>query len=475
MKRLLVLLVLFAPAAARADVSRIIYLNRCLGGCIVYGGVDDARAMTSSIPCGGGANCGGGGCTCSGTSAGTYTISEFQNWQGQTGTAADEEWGRIVQCVREAYSPFNVTVTDVKPDSAISHTQGIIAGRPVDIGYGGLGLGGIAAGNLGCGGQDNVISFTFANIYTANNELDHVLEICSTASQETGHSFGLDHAYVFSDGSSACSDPMSYRSDCGGQDFFRNYSAKCGEYAARPCSCGGFQNSHQKLLSLFGPGTPLTTPPVVTVSAPTDGAMIPSGTPVIATASAQRGIARLELWLNNYLWFTQKGAAFGPTGQPETTYSLPIPTTVPDSIIDIQVKAFDDINVETDAPVITVTKGAPCTSADTCAKGQKCDAGKCYWDTPTGEFGDPCTYPQFCTTGTCLDTSAGSYCSTTCVVGVTDSCPANATCQGNPGESGFCVIEGAGDDTCCGIGANGKSSALLSLLVVVVTLRRRRR
>ena len=34
--------------------------------------------------------------------------------------------------------------------------------------------------------------------------------ICWTAAQETAHALGLDHEYVFADGTSACSDPMKF-------------------------------------------------------------------------------------------------------------------------------------------------------------------------------------------------------------------------------------------------------------------------
>jgi len=63
-------------------------------------------------------------------------------------------------------------------------------------------------------------------------------------------------------------------------------------------------------------------------------------------------------------------------------------------VIDIVVKAFDDIEIEGDSAMVTVTKGAPCASAATCLDGQKCDAGKCYWDPPAGETGDACTYKR---------------------------------------------------------------------------------
>jgi hypothetical protein len=163
-------------------------------------------------------------------------------------------------------------------------------------------------------------------------------------------------------------------------------------------------------------------------------------------------------------------------GQPETSYPLTFPADVPDGITDIVVKAYDDIESETVSSPVTVTKGAPCATADTCAKGQKCEAGKCFWDPPAGEVGDPCTYAQFCKSGTCLETTdGGQYCSQTCVVGVGDSCPTGFVCDGDQNTSGYCVTDTPADSGCCGVGARGKTSALVSLLVVGLVLRRRRR
>ena len=110
-------------------------------------------------------------------------------------------------------------------------------------------------------------------------------------------------------------------------------------------------------------------------------------------------------------------------------------------MIDIVVKAYDDIDAETVAPAVTVTKGAPCTSADTCAKGQKCEEGRCFWDPPAGQLGDPCEYNQFCISNNCISTTAGDqYCSQPCVVGVEDSCPMGFMCTGEAGQSGLCVF-----------------------------------
>lgn len=475
--RLLALLVLLLPATAGAagEVSSLLYLNRCSGTCTIVGGTDDARAMASSLPCAGGASCAGGGCFCSGGSAGTYTIEEFENYLGETGTAADEEWAELVQCVREVYSPYNITITDVRPDPSTPHTMGIVAGIPENIGYDSRFVGGIATNGNGCQPKDNVISFSFANTWKAGSQRGRVLALCYVVAQETAHAFGLEHAFEFSDGRSACTDPMSYRTDCGGQRFFRNKPAKCGENMPRSCACG-LQNSHQRLLSIFGPGTPITAPPTLTVNAPEDGATVGNGATVVATAAAQRGVERLELWLNGYRWLTVKGATFGPSGQPETSYPLTFPADVPDGVIDIVVKAYDDIDAETVAPAVTVTKGAPCTSADTCAKGQKCEEGRCFWDPPAGQLGDPCEYNQFCISNNCISTTAGDqYCSQPCVVGVEDSCPMGFMCTGEAGQSGLCVFTPDSGGGCCDVGADGKAPALLSLLVFGLVLRRRRR
>ena len=41
--------------------------------------------------------------------------------------------------------------------------------------------------------------------------LGRTWNICALVAQETAHAYGLDHAYEFSDGRPACSDPMTYR------------------------------------------------------------------------------------------------------------------------------------------------------------------------------------------------------------------------------------------------------------------------
>lgn len=431
-----------------AQTATVLYLNRCVGGCrVTKGGVNHAPSHTSQIP--------------DGPSGTEYTLTEYA-W-------GDGEWDAFMQCMREVYSPYGVTITDQLPTAGIAYNEGIVAGSDGEIGL--SGVGGIAPVTNDCSPYSYVISFTFANDYGPNN----TFTVCSVAAQETGHSFGLDHSYEFVDGSSACRDPMSYRGDCGGQRFFRNDQARCGEFSERDCRCGPTQNTHLKLMTVLGPGTPITEPPTVSIAAPTAGETIGADTRVIATAFAQRGIAKVELWLNGYKWAEAKGVAWGGDGQPEAGYPIAIPVEVPDSVLDIVVKAADDLGVTTETPPLRVTKGAACQGDDTCAKGQRCDAeGRCLWDAPVGELGVECEYPQYCKSGTCAGTADGELrCTQPCTTTNADSCPESFECLAS-GTAGVCWPVEAADPDCCS-SANGPGSLLLALGLGFAWLAPRRR
>jgi hypothetical protein len=429
------------------EAARVLYLNRCKGGCkIVKAGINDARTHMSSIP--------------RGPDGMEFTLSEY--------AYGDAEWDALMKCMREVYSPYGLTITDVEPAAGVAYNEGIIAGTDRELGL--SDLGGVAPTTGDCTPNNYVASFSFANGYGPNATLD----VCWTAAQETAHAFGLvDHAYAFGDGRSACSDPMTYRSDCGGQKFFRNEAAICGEFQAKPCSCAS-PNSHLKLLSVLGPGTPLTAAPALAVTSPAAGAQIPPRTTVIANASAQRGVKVVELWLNGYKWAEAKGAAFGPSGQPPSDYPLIIPADVPDGIIDIVVKAKDDIEATTTSAPLTVTKGEPCATEATCAPGQRCDAGRCLWDPPVGELGEACTYPQYCLAGLCQGTSSELRCTQECIVGVGDSCPDGFRCLASSATKGICW-PGSGDDGWCSATRGAAGQSVLIAIGLAIALRRRRR
>src|SRR5262245_7481822 len=98
-----------AFATPHATVSRVLFLNRCAGGCVIHSGGNDARTQTSAIPVG----------------AGPFNVSAYA-W-------GDAEWAQVVQCMKEVYSPFNVMVTDVQPTSGSWH-EALIAGDPSEVG-----------------------------------------------------------------------------------------------------------------------------------------------------------------------------------------------------------------------------------------------------------------------------------------------------------------------------------------------------
>jgi MYXO-CTERM domain-containing protein len=440
-----------------AQTSQYIYMNRCKGGCSLTHGSDDARALISSIAMNG-------------------VVGEFQNDQGQTGAAADAAWTALVTCVQEVYSPFAVTVSDQLPINGVGYTMAIAAGQPGDIGLD-VGILGVGLGT--CTPLDNVISFSFAN-HEGGTGLTRMLDTCWTIAQETAHNFGLEHEYRFTDGQSACNDPMTYRTDCGGQKFFRNKPAECGENVARLCNCGGTQNSVVRLTKTLGAGTSSIPAPSIVLSSPAMGSSVQSGFAVHGQAGSRRGVAKVELYLNNHLWATAPGATFLVSGQPNPSdYLVTAPANVPDGVIDVQLKAYDDLDNKSDSAVVTVQKGASCTSAASCLTGQKCDAGKCYWDAPIGMLGDVCTYNEFCTTGLCQQSDIGQYCTQACVVGSTDGCPATFDCIATSETAGVCLPQSTSSAGCCSVGHgdNHLPWAPIGLGVVALgfVLRRRRR
>jgi hypothetical protein len=438
-------------------VGETIFLNNCANGCNVKPGSSDATTDTTEL---------------------AMSPATFHEYAWQTG-----EWENVVQCVREVYSPYGVSVTDVRPDT--EYSEAIVAGNPADVGLP-AGVGGVGPSSSDCSPMTNQVAFAFAEsavtAFAQEDDGNRVWGICWVIAQEIAHSYGLpNHEFSWSDDSTpACNDPMTYSAACGGQKFFRNRSANCGEFAERTCSCTLTVNSHLKLLDTFGPGTSLIPAPSVTLDLPLNGDTVGQGFTVHSTALSRRGVAHLDLYLNGHMWATVTGAKFENAGQPSTTYTLVPPAAVPQGVIDVMVKAYDDLELETDSPVATVTYGAPCTDATTCAKGQKCEAGKCFWDAPVGVLGDTCTYDEYCTSGVCTDTDAGQYCTQSCVVNSSDACPANFDCIATSDAQGVCIPHSSGGGGCCSV--DGKESgrsigghiALAAMLGLFFIGRRRR-
>jgi hypothetical protein len=169
------------------------------------------------------------------------------------------------------------------------------------------------------------------------------------------------------------------------------------------------------------------------------------------------------------------GAKFGVNGQLEQAYTFYTPPNVPDGIIDLQGKAFDDLGLGVATIPVTVMKGAPCATDDACANHQHCDAGRCRFDAPVGELGDSCSYGQYCKSWTCLG-DGDKLCTQECLTDEPTSCPTGFEClhSADTGTDGFCwPIDNGG---CCSAGHDRNAIWIHGgfALLVLGWLRRRR-
>lgn len=429
-------------------ISKIIFVNPCRGGCTFTksaNGTSDAitnQTWLGSAPLGS-----------------TITISEFAHSQ--------EVWDATMACIREVYLPYGVMIVDVDP-GMVPHHEAVLAGRPQELPINGA-LGVAPLGGGACQPANNVISFSFANAHGPTGSLTLPEAMCWTVAQESAHSYGLDHEFD-------CSDPLTYLDGCG-QKFFRNKQIRCGTFSAEDCVCGGTtQNSHARLTAALGVGS-LPPPPTVSISMPADGATVAAGFSVFTTVVDRRGVKKIELLINGWKWSETEGV-FGKT----SPYVINIPGSVPDGVLEIDIRGCNDLDVCATQRV-TVTRGAACDDAAAdCLAGQRCDGGRCLWDPPAGNMGDDCTYNEYCTTGLCADIGGGLACTESCFGGPNDTCGEGFRCNAATGAQGVCAFppdEGGG---CCSVGGQGDDTTgvlLLNLglgaLVGMVAVRRRRR
>jgi MYXO-CTERM domain-containing protein len=378
----------------------------------------------------------------------------------------------MMDCLREVYRPYDIEVTDIDPGEEVPHHEAVAAGSGSDLLIEDDRILGRAPG--GCDPLDNQISFSFLNAHTGGP----VFEMCATVAQESAHSFGIpDHVWD-------CTDPMTYRVNCG-QKFFRNKQMPCGAFDLEdpPCVCGvDSVNTHAQLLAVFGPGQD-PFPPTVEIVSPTEGGEL--GEVVSVQFDDARGVYRAELWINGWRWdsWVQDAVLNGP---PPTSHEFDIPGGLPDGTLDIEVIVYNDLAAEASASV-TAQKGDACQSADTCAEGQMCEDGRCFWEQPSQAFGESCEFDQQCIgepdpySGSCVqDTEGRTMCTRSCFAGVNDDCPTGFACLAADGEEGVCWFDEPEDGGgCCstGGGDGGRlyGSLALGAMLGAIVLRRRRR
>ena len=126
---------------------------------------------------------------------------------------------------------------------------------------------------------------------------------------------------------------------------------------------------------------------------------------------------------------------------------------------------------------VTVTKGTACVDATTCATGQNCGMGRCFWDPPTLELGETCTYDQACKSLLCTGTDTQSICTHACLLADPMACEAGLACTPTSDTQGVCFFPDTSG--CCSVGPTSTAGTLMRLGLALgalgVILRRRRR
>ncbi len=405
---------------AEALSSNIIYLHKCEdAGCpILAGANDDSRTHTSQI------------------ADGNRTIGAF--------TQSEQVWEAMVQCVKDTYRAFDVTVTDVDPGN-VPHFEEIIGGKPTDLRGDIANAGGVAPFN--CSEVPNGISFTF-DVYGADPD-----SLCWTVSQETAHTFGLEHEFLQKD-------PMTYaQGDL--PKRFQWEDAPCGTNTAMACQCSttGKQNSYKKIYDAFGVGQP--TPPALEISSPTDGKKVTPRFPILTRPTDDAAIDHLELWVD--------GAMVSSVTAAPWQFVAP---ELSEGSHAIEVHAIDVTQMSTTV-AITVDQGPPCTAAAGCTGHDVCVMGGCLAgpDEPGG-LGVQCSSDTDCISLTCVDGGDQfEHCGAACDPGIASSCPDSFACLAS-GTGGYCYPSDEGG--CCAIGGDARGPIVLGLLFAALLWRRKR-
>jgi hypothetical protein len=215
-----------ATGVTKAE-SRTIYLNH--SGALLRPGDNDSAKDTSSI---------------------VEVPTVIGGWD-----VDDDTWQETVDCMKEIYAPFDVTITDEDPGPNAPHIEALFGGSPTDVGLP-ENVAGVSPFTVDCAIIEHSIVFAFTDVMN-----DDPRFVCEVMAQEVAHSFGLDHEML-------PSDPMTYLPYFG-ERTFQNEMASCGEYGDRMCGINGNvcryeQNSVKLLTARLGlkgaGGDPQTTP-----------------------------------------------------------------------------------------------------------------------------------------------------------------------------------------------------------------------
>lgn len=318
------------PASTVAQ-SKVIYLNR--GGILLVPGDNDARTNKSTL---------------------VKSQTQIPAW-----STSESTWNATVACMRELFSPFDVTIVTADPGPNVPHIEAVFGGTPGLLGMERT-VTGVAPFKSDCTILENAIVFTFTG-----NMPNDARFACEVQAQEVAHAYGLDHELL-------ATDPLTYlRYD--GNRSFQNQLAECGEDKARPCgvdgspSCRGKQNSVALLFERLGakavPGD--VTPPTVAIVSPANGATVTPGFEVRVDAADNARVTMASIYIDDV-----------PSGSSSVApWTIPTPTTILRGKREIRIEVTDGRNTRSATIEVTVEGGAepPAEISDDLAGG--CAAG----------------------------------------------------------------------------------------------------
>jgi hypothetical protein len=295
-----------APVNALAQ-SKIIYLNHT--GITLAPGDDDSRTNHSSI------------------------ITSQRSVPAWNTSSAN--WAATVACMKDMFSRWDVTVTDVNPGN-VPHMEAVFGGSPGNIGMQ-QGVGGVSPFTEDCAVIENSIVFTFTNVFP-----DDPQTVCEVMAQEVAHSYGLDHEML-------ASDPMTYL-QYNGKRTFKDQTVSCGEYQNRACGIAGSvcrqnQNSVQLLTQRLGLADLVA--PTLGITFPADGSTVEPGFEVQAMAMDNVAVTQATLTIDDVVVTTTPGA--GP-------YTFATDAALADGTHTIKVEATDGKNPKSETITVTVAR-----------------------------------------------------------------------------------------------------------------------
>lgn len=244
--------------------SKVIYLNRT--GIVVSPGDNDARTNKSTL---------------------VKSQTQIPPW-----STSESTWNATVACMRELFSPFDVSIVTTDPGPNVPHIEAVFGGTPSLLAMDRT-VAGVAPFKSDCTILENAIVFTFTG-----NMPDDARFACEVQAQEIAHAYGLDHELL-------ATDPLTYlRYD--GNRSFQNQLAECGESTARPCgvsgapSCRGKQNSVTLLFERLGAKAVAgdVTPPTVAITSPANNATVEPGFEVRIAASDNARVTMASIYID---------------------------------------------------------------------------------------------------------------------------------------------------------------------------------